>query len=329
MSKFDNFLYFYLEDNAFREISFEQFSKDFYTEFEVEIEPYFETINTKGKAPTFLMSTPDYILTRDDIGEVYLVKFGLRNTGEVKGLVDVTFRMGGGFGGGGGDSGPTEEKRIYELDAGVTRDIQIALFEQPRMMTVNTLISGNIPSTFSTFLRSAREVKTMDTKEYDRISDKELTLKLPGEFVVDNEDPGFAYLSVSNESKLKQYIEAHKEKSNEIFYDAIDPYRSPRKWTPVAHSGFYGESVRSAYVTREGEGGNIASFTTVLPAAGFYDVYVYIPMSAMFGRSDRSRRGGSSGGQQGQGRGMGPSFGDDGTYYNYVISSNEGSDEVA
>ncbi|HEC44784.1 MAG TPA: hypothetical protein ENI20_18355 [Bacteroides sp.] len=328
LSEFDNFLYVYLEDNAFREISFEQFSKDFYQEFEVEIEPYFETINTKGKAPTFLMSDPEYILTRDDIGEVYIVKFGLRNTGEVKGLIDVTFRMGGGFGGGGG-SGPTEEKRIYELNPGVTRDIQIALYEQPRIMTVNTLISGNIPSTFSKFLRSAREVKTMDTEEYNRISDKELTLELPGEFVVDNEDPGFDYVSVSNESKLKQYIEARKEKSNEIFYDAIDPYRTPSKWTPVAHSGFYGESIRSAHLTRKGEGGNTASWTTILPAAGFYDVHVYIPMSAMFGRSNRRRRGGDSGqsgGGQGHGRGAG--FADDGTIYNYVISSNEGSEKV-
>ncbi len=76
-------------------------------------------------------------------------------------------RTRGGFGGGG--SGPTEEKRLYELDAGVTKDIQVTLFEQPRMMTVNTLISGNIPSTFSSFLRSARDVKTMKIEEYDRI----------------------------------------------------------------------------------------------------------------------------------------------------------------
>lgn len=340
LSEFDNFLYYYLEDHAFRQITFEQFSADFYREFGVEILPYFETINTKGKLPSFIMDSPDYILTRDNVGEVYIVKFKLRNTGTVRGLVDVTFRVGGSFGPGGG-SGPTEEKRIYELDPGVTKDIQIVLYEQPRMMTVNTLISGNIPSTFSTFLRSATEVRTMNTDEYERISDRELTLEMPGEFIVDNEDPAFRYVSVSHESKLKQYIESRKTQSSEIVYNAVDPYYSPAKWTPVAHTAFYGESIRSAMITRRGGGSNVASWTTVLPSAGFYDVYVYIPMSAMFGRPERRRseggssgQGGSSGGSPGggsgggPGRGFGPRFADEGTIYNYVISSNEGSEEV-
>ena len=146
----------------------------------MEIEPCFETVNTKGKIPTFLMSAPEYIETRDEYGEVYLIRFSLRNTGKVKGLVDVSFRVAGSFGG-----GSNTEQRLYELDPDITKDIQITLFEQPRMMTVNTLISGNIPSTFSAFLRSAEKINTSDVEEYERISDKDLTLDIPGEFVVD------------------------------------------------------------------------------------------------------------------------------------------------
>ncbi|MBL7110484.1 MAG: ABC transporter permease subunit [Bacteroidales bacterium] len=326
---FDNFLYYYLEDHAFREIPFEMFSADFYREFGVEIEPYYETINTKGKIPAFIMSNPEYIQTRDEIGEVYLIRFSLRNTGEAKGMVDVSLRIAGSFGGGG-----NEEKRLYEMDPGVTKDIQIVLFEQPRMMTVNTLVSGNIPSTFSAFLRSAESVRATNTEEYERISDRDLTLQLPGEFLVDNEDPGFHYVSVSNESKLKRYIDSRKTQSSEIFYEQINPYWTPVRWTPYAHSSFYGESVRSALATRSGEGDNVANWTTVLPAAGFYDVYVYIPMSAMFGRPEGRRRDGDQGGNQqggpgsGGGRGMGPSFADAGTVYNYTISSNEGVEEI-
>jgi hypothetical protein len=197
------------------------------------------------------------------------------------------------------------------------------------MMTVNTLISGNIPSIFSTFLRSAREVSTSDIEEYDRISEQILTLQQPGEFIVDNEDQGFSFVTVSYESKLKRYIDARKKQNNDVFYEAIDPYWMPRKWTPLSHSGFYGEAIRSAMGSREGDGNNVASWSAVLPAAGFYDVYVYIPMSAMFGRPEGRRRemGSGSGGPGGQGRG--PRFADDGTIYNYVISSNEGKDEVA
>jgi hypothetical protein len=325
MEEFDNFLYFYLEENAFREISFERFSADFYRETGVGIEPYFETIVTRGKIPSFLMSNPEYILTRDEIGEVYVVRFSLRNTGDLKGLVDVTFRIGGRFGGGGG--GPEEEKRLYELDPGVTKDIQIILYEQPRMMTVNTLISGNIPSTFSSFLRSPTEISTTDLEEYDRISEKDLSLQLPGEIIIDNEDPAFHHVSVSRESKLKQYFEARKATGEEVMYESINPEWGPPRWTPIAHSGFYGKSIRSAFYTRRGDGNNRASWTTVLPAAGFYDVYVYIPKSAMIARGGRRRRDSDQqGAQPSQRRGL--RFADERTVYHYTISSNEGREEV-
>jgi len=326
---FDNFLYYYLEDKAFQEITFKQFSADFFQEFGVEIEPYFETINTKGKIPTFIMSPPDYIQTRDEIGEVYLIRFSLRNTGEAKGMVDVSIRIAGSFGGGGGGGGGSdEEKRLYELDPGVTKDIQITLFEQPRIMTINTLVSGNIPSTFNTFLRSAENVTSTNMEEYERISTRDLSLQLPGEIIVDNEDPGFHSVSVSHESKLKKYIESRKAKTIEVFYEEVvpNPWWTPSRWTPYAHSGYYGESVRSAISTRRGEGDNVATWKTILPSAGFYDVYVYIPKSAMYERGSGRRREGGQG--SGGGHGGGPPFADERTVYNYIISSNEGTEEI-
>jgi hypothetical protein len=246
--------------------------------------------------------------------------------------------VGGSFGGGSG-SGPTEEKRLYELEPGITKDIQITLYDQPRMMTVNTLISGNIPSTFSTFLRSAQDIRTTDLDEYARVSDRPLTLNAPGEIVVDNEDPGFHCKSVSRESKLKQFLDSKKKKNEEQSYESISPFNTPARWTPVAHTAFYGASVRSAMITRKGEGENVAEWTTLLPRAGFYDVYVYIPMAAMYGPPERRRGsgsndqgggspGGGQGGGPGGGRGRGPRFADDGTVYHHTISSNEGTDEV-
>ncbi|MCF8381741.1 MAG: hypothetical protein K9H49_19365 [Bacteroidales bacterium] len=321
MSEFDNFLYYYLENNAFREITFDQFSKDFYEEFQVEIEPYFETLNTTGKIPSFIMSTPEYLQTRDDFGEVYLIKFRLRNTGEAKGLVDVSMRVAGGF--------DTPEQRLYELDPGITKDIQIALFDQPRMMTVNTLISGNIPSSFGNFLRSPTVVENVEIEEYEKISEDSFSMNYEGEYVVDNEDPGFSSFSFSNESKLKQYIDSKKKNRKKVFYAEMRSDRTPHQWTPVAHSAFYGKTIRSALVSRNGDGGNVASWTTILPSAGFYDVYVYIPTSAMTEAGNRRREEGQGGGPgRGGPGGGGPSFADSKSVYNYVISSNEGTEDV-
>jgi len=202
------------------------------------------------------------------------------------------------------------------------------------MMTVNTLISGNIPSSYNNFLRSATEVKTADLEEYDRISDQPVSFKYRDEYVVDNEDPGFSSYSVSRESKLKQFVDSRKTGEEGLLYESLNEYWTPSRWTPVAHSAYYGETVRSAMAIRRGDGTNYVTWTTLLPEKGFYDVYVYIPVSAMYQRPSRGRdqggqQGGQSGGQdRGPGRGFGPQFADNGADYHYTISSSEGSEEV-
>jgi hypothetical protein len=82
---------------------------------------------------------------------------------------------------------------------------------------------------------------------------------------------------------------------------------------------------------RRGDGTNHVAWTTVLPEKGFYDLYVYIPVSAMYKRPSRRDHGGGQGGQrqnQGPGRGFGPEFADKGTDYHYTISSSEGIENV-
>ena len=330
MGDFDYFLYYYLEDHAFSEITFDQFSRDFYNEFGVQIEPYLDVINQGGGMATFKISPPEYLQTRDDIGDVYLVKYRISNVGDSKGLVDMTFRiMGqGGFGGG---SGMTEEKRVHELDPGETKSVQVVLYDRPMMMTVNTLISGNIPSSYNNFLRSATEVENVNLDEYERTIDHEVSFTYEDEYVVDNEDDGFHAYSVSHESKLKQYIDSRKVKEEGLKYESLNEWWTPSQWTPVAHSAYYGETVRSAMAIRSGDGTNYVSWSTVLPEKGFYDVYVYIPVSAMYRRPSRRDQGtGNQGGGQGPGqeRRFGPEFADKGADYNYTISSSEGSEDL-
>ncbi len=331
MGDFDYFFYYYLEDHAFSEISFEQFSRDFYEEFGVEISPYLEVINASGEMPTFLISDPEYLQTRDDVGDVYLVKFSITNVGNARGLVDFNFRiMGqGGFGGGGG---MTEEKRLYEVDAGETKEVQVVLYDRPMLMTINTLISGNIPSSYNNFLRSATEVTTSNLEEYQRKADQPVSFIYEDEFVVDNEDEGFSSFAISRESKLKQWVDSRKEKDDGLLYESLNEWWTPSRWTPVAHAAYYGETVRSAMAIRRGDGTSHVTWSTVLPEKGFYDLYVYIPVSAMYKRPSRNRDQGGQGGQgqnQGPGRGFGPEFADKGTDYNYTISSSEGTETIS
>ncbi len=328
MGNFDNFLYYYLEENAFKVIPYEKFSRDFYLEFGVEMAPYLEVIRTGGGMATFLLSEPEYIQTRDEVGEVYLVRMRITNVGDGMGLVDLNFRiMGqGGFGSG---SGMSEEKRLYEIPAGETREIQVALYDRPMLMTINTLISGNIPSSYNHFLRSATEKEILHQEEYSRATDQKVTLSYEGEYIVDNEDPDCIPYSFSMESKLKQYIDSRKEPERGLKYQQLNRWWNPPSWTPVAHSAYYGAAIRSALVIARGDGSSYVTWKTRLRESGFYEVYVYIPVSAMLEGprrgENREGRGESPGGGN---RRTGPSFADKGTDYHYSLSSMEGSEEV-
>ncbi len=233
----------------------------------------------------------------------------------------------------GGPGGMTEEKRLYEVEAGQTKDVQVVLYDRPMMMTVNTLISGNIPSSYNNFLRSATEVEKANMEEYERVSDQAVSLIFKDEYVVDNEDDGFSSFSISRESKLKRYVDSRKKvDEDKLLYESLNEWWTPSVWTPVAHSAYYGETVRSALAIRRGDESNYVSWTTKVPEKGFYELYVYIPVSAMYKRPSRREQGGGQQGGQGQGqgpgRGGGPQFADKGTDYNYTISSSEGSEKI-
>lgn len=329
MADFDNFLYYYLEDHAFREIHFDELARDFFVEFGVEMAPYLDIIRSEGGMASLLISEPEYLQTRDDIGDVYLIRYQISNVGTSLGLVEMNYRVmgSGGFGMG---QGPEEELRVHEIGPGESRDIQVVLYERPMMLTINTLISGNIPSSWNVFLRGAREVEKAEVEPYNRLIDPQLSPELEEEVVVDNEDPGFSQFSISRASKVKQYIEARKEEEEGLKYQQLNRWWSPYRWTPVAHSAYYGETVRSAMVIRKGEGTNTASWTCELPDAGFYELYAYIPVGAMMqfnrGGGDQQREGGPGAGPGG-GRGR-PEFADKGTEYHYRLESSEGTEEV-
>lgn len=324
-SEFDSFLYYYIEDHAFTEITFEQLAADFRSDFGVEIAPYLDFIKSGKALPEFLVSEPEYYQTRDDYGDVYVVRLKISNIGGSAGLIDLTFRVpgSGGFDGG----GMSTEQRLYELEAGMTKDVQLVFYSQPRMMTVNTVISGNIPSSFSVFLRSPEEKVITDLGEHSEESDIPVNMYNGDEIVVDNEDAGFSYVSVSKESKLKRFIDSRKEATGRINYNAINPWWTPGTWTQVAHSGFYGQTIRSAMAVRSGDGSNKAAWSAALPYAGYYDVYVYIPVSAMY-RPPSGRSRGEGGGGRGGGGSRGPEFADRGAVYEYTVSSNEGAEAV-
>ncbi len=361
INEFDDFMHDYIERHKFTIIKLENFRQDFIQKFNVDINLYLSSINTHGKIPIFLFGEIGYFQARDAYGPVYIVRFPVSNIGNVKGLIDLRFEAGGrrGFGGGGFSSSGGSEERIFEIDSSQTKEIQVRLYDQPRIMTINTIISENIPSTIRQFLRQPK-VSNDEPREYEKILDHPVTMNYENEIIVDNEDPGFSYNSKYTETKLKKYIQSKKNTDEKISYSGTNFIRTPKKWTPVTNSGLYGRVRLSAMITSGSKTGDqTATWKAKLPISTLYNIYVYLPLTLMSDRSSmfgqRNMRGGDSrgGGRQGGGgagggqRGTGGTGGSipggggttgrsqgmqriagDGTEYNYSVISRNGQEHV-
>lgn len=328
LADFNNFLYFYIEDHSYQNLTFQDFKKTLMDSLEFDLEPYLDQWMNSKSVASYLINDIKLLETRDDYGPVYLIKFKATNYADASGILYANMRLSGSGGFASGSS--NSEERIFTFEPNETKDIQIMLYEQPRMLVLNTMISSNVPGTFMEFFRKADRIKVVP-EEYEKSSHYPVTIKGANEIIVDNEDPGFTLSSERKVSKLKTFIERNKE-VEEVKYRSIDRY-PPSNWTAVSHTAFYGKFIRSAYYARNGSGDMSAKWTTKLPSSGTYEVYTYIPMMAMMERGRGSSQGGgrSSGGSGGGGqeRGQdGPSFGDKGYVYNYKVTTADGMKEL-
>ncbi|MFB6319510.1 hypothetical protein [Saccharicrinis sp. FJH54] len=314
---FDNFLYDFLMDNRFNIIETDSLKAAFQRKFGEDISPFLAQLGDKGDIPAFEFGKTFYIETRDDIGPVYLVKFKVTNISAVDGILDIDFRMGGGGFGGGGDQ---SEERIYLFKPDETKEIQIMLFDMPRLMMVNTVLSQNIPASYNEFMRSPETNYKIIPEEYAHTVSDPVSLYNDNEFVVDNEDSGFSMEQQNTDTRIKQYFDKLKNEE-EPKYGSIDPWRIPHVWRSIAHTAFNGSIIKSAYYTHEGNGERTVTWQKDLPSDGVYDVYVYIPRDAMLGRG-RGRRGGGPGG------GGGPQFEEAGKEYQYFVYAGQDKEEV-
>jgi hypothetical protein len=105
-----------------------------------------------------------------------------------------------------------------------------------------------------------------------------------GEYIVDNEDSGFAVAGGGGENWIRSTIRRlFNRTSTEMEYLEYNSANPPGRWSPVIHQDFYGKVIRSGYMIKIGEGGNKVSWTADLPESGSYDIYFYNE-TASFGK---------------------------------------------
>lgn len=310
--EFQDFLRKILADYMYKNITFEEFDQKIKEQFGIELIPIMDEWFQAKTLPGYLISPIKAVKVKSGDKMKTMVTLKATNFSDTDGLVKLSFRLGGGPGGGrgrgpGGPGGNDETiNKLIHLAAHQTKDLSYLLDADPRMVIINTLTSKNIPQTMMSFFREIEEDTKAVPVESETISDVPVQLVLPNEIVVDNEDPGFKVKVDENVSLLEKWI--IKEQENKSRYSGMNYWRPPVNWTLVTNSDFYGQYIRSAYYIKSGEGDLTAQWEVPVTKAGYYDVYYHFYKGRGFGR----------------GRDQGEEKGE----YHFTIHTDDGSEEA-
>jgi len=267
-----------LEENKFQPLDLETLGIELQKEYSLDVESQVDDWFYSNQLPGFLIGSLTSHQFIDGDRTRYQVRFKASNPEQVEGLFMINFRTGGENQGDykRSDQGTDEtDSKIIYLEPGQTKEIGVVLDAPPRAMTINSVISQNIPS-FIEFTFGEQEVVRRATAfEGERILSSDYSFENPDEIIVDNEDSNFELVQSSTESYLRKLVK-EKSKREEQKYVGIRWWRPPLDWKFITQSGFYGKYIRSAVYTKAGSGENRAFWKTPIETEGFYDVYCHV-----------------------------------------------------
>lgn len=339
IEEFNEWFAAYLDRNKFRRVDVTQFDKDLTEKFGFSISDHLPAWYNEKEIPGFIFT--DISVTEVIIDERphYQVTFTAINPEEGAGLFNVSLgggilgAMAGGGGRGGGQggmatvtmsiSGPggmggaaqrvatqlagrgmtaSDIDKIVWMEPVQAKKIGIITENRPRSISINTLISQNIPGEImypvGEFSRAPVGARPFEGEE---ILTSIPILTEANEVIVDNEDAGF-YASITEEtSPLRKLLRISNE--GDGTYSQVRPFLIPEFWQPVVHADYYGKYVRSAVYTRSGGGERHIAWEGEVTSPGNYDVYTYIPKSNIRVMVNAMRGGGRGGGAQAGGDG--------------------------
>ena len=305
--EFEDFLRRILQENRYKNISFEDFDHMIYEQFGIELVPIMDDWFKAKTLPGYLISPIKAVKVKSGDAMKTMVSLKVTNFSDVEGLVKLSFRMGG-FGGGGprgGGGGDDIIDNLIYLESHQTKDLSYLLDGDPRMVILNTMTSKNIPQTMLEFFRDVEEDPKAKPVEGEKISNVAVQLKLPNEIIVDNEDPEFSITTNKNISLLEKLIIKEEEKTSK--YQGVSWWRPATSWTAITNDELYGEYVRSGYYIKGGEGDQVATWNVPIQNAGYYDVYYHLYKMSPRGRNREEDKGN----------------------YNFTIYGDDGPEEAA
>jgi ABC-type transport system involved in multi-copper enzyme maturation permease subunit len=273
----------YLKENIFSNLRFESLLDTMGAIAGEDLLSPLQQWSLPTKLPVYILRTPVVTRITNRDMEVYVVKLLITNDSDNDGIINVEITMGGR-----NVVYDPYAKRKVSINAHETKELVSIWDEAPRNITINTLISANLPGIVnlqvSNILRERN--KTIDI-DGDFVVN-EVASTAPGEVIVDNEDSTLFELSKPDVvGLLPQWLEGVAD--NSFRYAGVSPWRPPLQWTLTTNDRYYGLHVRSAYVVKSGSGSQTATWKIPVPSAGQYELYYYLT------KGDDGRRGGGGG----------------------------------
>lgn len=310
-TQFKTFLYDWVNNHQHQLSDYQDFRKAMLSRFQIDIDPVIREVYSETSQPAFeILDVQKYEVTDVD-RKRYQVLVKVKNSGDSDGVLEVKFNS----------KQNSDDDEYYNkvnedveeeapgklsvIKQGETKLLGFLLDEKPNSLTINTIISRNIPSVINISMGTLSSRAGGILFDGERVVDKE-EVPMQYEVIVDNEDSGFSSFSPIKPTVLKAYMDSRKATEQKYFGEWDSSYSS---WLATTGSDFFGSVIRSAHFTRSGNGEKVATWTAELKEAGFYDLYVY-----MRGKNQNTWTGRSAEGKQFD--------------YNYIIQNADGTDNV-
>ncbi len=282
--EFKDFLQKLIRQYRHKPIDFALFDRHIKDAFGIELTPFMKAWFEEKNLPKYLVGEVD--AEKVQVGDQIqtMVSFNVSNYSLTEGILKVSFRLGQGGRGHRSrrdQSAEDDIQKLIYLDANQTKSISYLLDAEPRMMVVNTLASGNLPSVITTHFRKIEENKKATPFNGEKVIAEKVTLTDRNEIIADNEDSGFSVQGKSEESRLRKWLIPDEDQSD-YKYAGFAPWRPPLNWTPNTNSGYFGKFIRSAHCIKSGDGTSSATWKAPIKEGAYYDVYYHVYKDVTF-----------------------------------------------
>jgi ABC-type transport system involved in multi-copper enzyme maturation permease subunit len=284
VSAFRDSVYAALRHNTFRNLQFEKLLNNLGAVGHVDIKQGIAEWTLPTPLPVYSIGIPEVTKVVNRGQEFFVLKMLVSNNSDCDGIVHLNIQVGR------QDKAPDPRaNRKIDLAAHQSKQLVSVWEDEPREVTVKTLISGNLPATVTQPVRNIRQERgNIPAKEGDFIVPAS-SFDVWGEVIVDNEDSLLFTLSKpAVVGLLPEWLDKTEVKS---FKYSGTAWRRPIQWTATTNAGYYGKYIRSAYVIKGGNGSQTATWKVPVPAPGRYDAYYYVYRSdEMRNRQDAEYR---------------------------------------